>query len=494
MTEAGYRKRLAADLPKWLDAGWVTADGAAGILSSVGQSRRSAFGLAAILGTLGALLLGLGVIAFVGANWEAMPRLYRLALIVVAMVIAYAAAFEFDRRSLRIFAEAGMLAAGLVFAGAIALVGQMYHMAGDFADAVLLFEVGILAAALFTGSPTMTVVALLAAGYWTWLGTVDNEIVPHWPSLVAILIGIVVATTQSSHYGRIVAILAFMFWAAVAIVGFATKYDWSFAGGMMVFVSAALAIWAFGAAVATFNRLPRFDALGEAVLWPGLLAVLVAVGILQLVESPSEGETAILIAALVLFGVAVALSAVAFLRKGLALVDLIAVAFLGAASIAFALFVPAVDLWARVAGGVIVVVAALWAVTLGQSGRHPIGKIIGLVAFGIEVIYLYFRTFGTLLDTAFAFLLGGVLFVALAFILYRVDRMLAGRATSHAAPQVAAPVVEVAPDVAEPDLRSASEVELTLPPELMPETPPDEWPRQTPDDTPPRTPGEEDGR
>jgi hypothetical protein len=226
------------------------------------------------------------------------------------------------------------------------------------------------------------------------------------------------------------------------------------------------------------------------VLWPGLLGILVAVGVLQLVEIPSEGETAILIAALVLFGIAVALCAVAFLRKGLALVDMIAIAFIGAASIAFALFVPAVDLWARVAGGVIVVVAALWAVTLGQSGRHPIGKLIGLVAFGIEVIYLYVRTFGTLLETALAFLVGGVLFVALAFILYRVDRMLAGRAAPATAPAPAAPPVEGA----EPDLRSASEVELTLPPELMPETPPDEWPRETPDDTPPRTPGEEDGR
>lgn len=497
MTEAGYRKRLAADLPKWLDAGWVTADGATGILGSVGQGRRSAFGLAATLGTLGALLLGLGVIAFVGANWEAMPRLYRLALIVLAMVVAYAAAFEFDRRNLGIFAEAGTLAAGLVFAGAIALVGQMYHMAGDFAGAVLLFEVGILGAALFTGSPTMTVVALVAAGYWTWLGTVDNEIVPHWPSLAAILVGIVVATTQSSHYGRIVAILAFMFWAAVTVVGFATVNDWSFGGGMMVFATAALAIWAFGAAVATFNRLPRFDALGEAVLWPGLFAILVAVGVLQLVEIPSKGETPVLIAALVLFGLAVALSAVAFLRKGLTLADLIAVAFIGAASVAFALFVPDVEFWARVAGGVIVVVAALWAVTLGQSGRHPIGKAIGLIAFGIEVIYLYVRTFGTLLDTALAFLVGGVLFVALAFILYRIDRMLAGRAAAAPPPPAAPPANASTPmdagDFAPVSaLTPAPEIELTLPPELMPETPPDEWPREAPEEA--RASDDEDRR
>jgi uncharacterized membrane protein len=442
MTDSGYRKRLAADLPKWLDAGWVTAEGATAILGSVGAGRRATFGLAAILGTLGALLLGLGVIAFVGANWDEMPRLFRLGLIGLALVVAYAAAFEFDRRELRVFAEAGTLAAGLVFAGAIALVGQMYHLSGDFEGAVLLFEVGVLGAALFTGSPTMTVVALLAAGYWTWLGTVDSETVPHWPSLVAIVVGIVIATVQSSRYGRIVAILAFMFWAAVTIAGFATKYDWSFAAGMMVFVGAALAVWAFGAAVATFNQLPRLDALGEAVLWPGLFAILAAVGVLQLVETPSVEQPA-LFGALALVVLAVALAAVAFLRKGLALVDLIAVTAIGAASVVFALFVPEVEFWARVAGGVIVVVAAIWAVLLGQSGRHPIGKSIGLAAFGLEVIYLYVRTFGTLLDTAVAFLGGGVLFVLLSFVLYRVDRMLAGRAAVPAMPDApAAPADE----------------------------------------------------
>jgi uncharacterized membrane protein len=470
MNDAGYRKRLAADLPKWLDAGWLTADSATAILASVGTGRRSTFGVAAVLGTLGALLLGLGVIAFVGSNWQEMPRLLRLGLIVVAILVAYAAAFEFDRRELRIFAEAGVLAAGLVYAGAIVLVGQTYHMSGDFGGAVLLFEAGILGAALFTGSPTMTVLALVAAGYWTWLSTVGNHIVPHWMSLGAILVGIVVATVQNSYYGRIVAILAFMFWASVTIFGFADQLDWTFAAGMMVFATAALAIWAFGAAVATFNRLPRFDALGEAILWPGLFAILVAFGILQLADAPSVGEPGALLTALILLGAAVLFSGLANLRKGLTLVDLIAVAVIGAAAVVFLLYVPKDELWARVAGGLIVLVASLWAVSLGQSGRHPIGKSIGLAAFGIEVIYLYVRTFGTLLDTALAFLLGGVLFVVLSFVLYRIDRILARRA---ARPAVAsAPAGEAIP-MPPPESKTAPEVQLQLPPELMPEPAPD---------------------
>ena len=65
MTDSGYRKRLVEDLPRWREAGWVTAEGETAILTSL-EGRRSAFGLAAIVATLGALLLGAGVLAFVG--------------------------------------------------------------------------------------------------------------------------------------------------------------------------------------------------------------------------------------------------------------------------------------------------------------------------------------------------------------------------------------------------------------------------------------------
>ena len=440
MQEATYRKRLAADLPMWLDAGWLTADGATAILASIATGgRRSTFGFSAILGTLGALLLGLGVIAFIGSNWEELPRILRFGLIVAAMIVAYGAAFEFDRRNLRIFAEAGVLAAGLVYAGGIALVGQTYHLAGDFGGAVLLFEAGILGAALFTGSPTMTVLGLVGAGYWTWLSTYDHGIAPHWPSLVAIGFGVLVTTVQNSHYGRIVAILAFMFWLSLTIVAMGDHHDWSFAGGLALLAGAALATWALGAALASITAVPRVAALGDAILWPGLFAILLTLGILQLAETPTVNESDLLIHILITMGAAIAFAGLAFLRKYLTLVDLITVALLAAVATAFALSVPTDDLTQRLAGGIMVIVASLWAVSLGQSGRHPIGKIIGLFAFGCEIIYLYVFTLGTRLDTALAFLVGGVLFIVLAYILFRIDRILARRAI---APE---PTAEVTP-------------------------------------------------
>ena len=430
MNDAAYRKRLGGDMPKWLDAGWVTPDGATAILANAGpdDGRRTALSLATVLGTLGALLLGLAVIAYVGAQWEAVPRVARLAAVLAALLVAYVGAFEFDRRGHRVFAEAALLTAGLVFAGAIALVGQAYHLSGDFAGAVMLFEAGILGAALFTGSPTLVILGLVGAGYWTWLAA-SAAIVPHWPSLVAILLGVVVSTVQRAHYGRIVAVLALMFWLALTLFELGDQQHWSFLGHVAAFASAALAVWSVGA---LFASVPRLSALGDAVLWPALLAVLVTLGFLQTVHHPLNGGEDVWNAIVVANAAAAIAAGIAALRRGLTLADFFAVIVIAAATMLFVALLPTDDVLRNAAGGAIVIVAAIWAVSLGQSGRHPIGKAFGLAAFGLEVIYIYVFTIGTRIDTAIAFLIGGVLFIVLAYVLFRVERILARRAAAAA--------------------------------------------------------------
>ncbi|HVZ13017.1 MAG TPA: DUF2157 domain-containing protein [Bauldia sp.] len=434
MQDAAYRRRLADDLPKWLDAGWVTAGGASAILAAVDGEpggRRATFSLSAILGTLGALLLGLAVIAYVGAQWEAVPRVARLAAIALALLVAYVAAFEFDRRGHRIFAEAGVLAAGLVYAGAIALVGQAYHLSGDFAGAVMLFEAGILGAALFTGSPTLIILGLTGAGYWTWLAT-GQGIVPHWPSLAAIVLGIVVATLQRAHYGRIIAICALMFWMALTLLTLGHQHDWSFLGGVTAFATVSLAFFGVGAMLASFGRVPRIAALGDATLWPSLLAVLITLGGLQTTHHPLHAGEDVWNVVVAAGAVAVIATGIATLARLMTMLDFLAVLVLTAATMAFAFFQPEDEIVRNACGGAIVIVAAVWAVVLGQSGRHPIGKAFGLAAFGLEVIYIYVFTIGSRIDTALAFLIGGVLFIVLAYVLFRIDRVLARRSAAAA--------------------------------------------------------------
>lgn len=425
MMDGSYRKRLAEDLPRWREAGWVTAEGTTAILGSV-EGRRSSFGLAAIMGVLGALLLGAGVVAFVGANWEFMPRIARFGLLVAAMAIAYGAAAMLAARELRVFSEAALLVAGLVFAAAIALVGQTYHLSGEFSDAVLLWEVGVLGAALLTGSAALTALALAGAGYWAWLNVVDLGYVPHWMSLIFILIGSAIALRIGSHYTRLLAVLTLAFWIALNLIGYAIRVDWSPFETFAVATVIALLFWAIGSAVATFSSRKEFAAIGYAMLWPGIAAVLIAVGVLQTAPDWDRGDGGdqwIILGGLALIAVT-ALAALAWQRKGLTLVDAAGATAIGLAAMAFAYMPPGDQMAARLIGGIIVLGAAVWAINLGQSGPQRVGKKTGLAAFGVEVIYLYIVTLGTLMDTAAAFLVGGILFILLAYALFRVDRRL----------------------------------------------------------------------
>ena len=70
MLGSSYRKRLEADLIRWVDGGLLSADSAGAIRRSVAREQ-GGFRLPALLGLLGGLLIAASVAAFVAANWEA---------------------------------------------------------------------------------------------------------------------------------------------------------------------------------------------------------------------------------------------------------------------------------------------------------------------------------------------------------------------------------------------------------------------------------------
>jgi uncharacterized membrane protein len=426
MLDRGYRKRLAADLPKWREAGWVTSEGASAILAAL-PGGRATFGLATVVGMFGGLLVGLGVIAFVSANWQEIPRLARLGLLAAALALAYGAAGVLDRRNLRIFAEAALLIAGLVFAATIALVGQSYHLSGEFADAIVLWLIGIFAAAVLTGSPTMTALGLIGGAFWTYVVVIDLEIPgPHWPGLVPIIGGAAIATAIGSRNDRLLSVLAFLFWAVLAIGSSSDLYNWSFTGSIVLGIAVALMLFTLGAALTGLGN-ERIAALGRDMLWPALVAILIGLGVEQVADERVVGAQTLTTIVIAVMAIAVALAALAAARKGLTAIDAAAIAAIGIMAFGYAHNMPSDEMWSRIAGGVMVLVAAIWAVNLGQTGVAGSGKATGLFALGAEVVYLYAVTFGSLMNTAVAFLLGGVLFMVLAWGLYRLDRHLARR-------------------------------------------------------------------
>ncbi|HCX69533.1 MAG TPA: hypothetical protein DHK64_18950 [Rhodobiaceae bacterium] len=74
-----------------------------------------------------------------------------------------------------------------------------------------------------------------------------------------------------------------------------------------------------------------------------------------------------------------------------------------------------------------------WLVSYGMSRDSRFAVNFAFVAFGAEVLYLYFETMGTLLDTALFFALGGVLLIAGSLVMERMRRRIVNQVEGDAA-------------------------------------------------------------
>ena len=146
-----YRNRVERDLARWQRAGWVNEAGASAIRADL-QSRNSAFGVAPIFAILGAVLFGFAVMSFVAAHWTAMSKLARLALLLATLWGCYGGAAYLFHRQLNAFAQAAVLGGIAVYGASIMLIAQMYHMEGNPPDAVLMWALGALLAAVLLRS------------------------------------------------------------------------------------------------------------------------------------------------------------------------------------------------------------------------------------------------------------------------------------------------------------------------------------------------------
>jgi len=165
---AGYLSNLRKDIARWQAAGLIDADTAAALLRDA-ENRPGGISFGSILAMLAAALLGAALLLLVAANWEALPRLFRVGMIFAGIIVGYVGGAWLKQRDHAAFGEALWFLAATAFGAGIALIGQMYHLSGDEAQAVLLWCGGTGLAALALRSGPLTVGAVLIAGGWLLL-------------------------------------------------------------------------------------------------------------------------------------------------------------------------------------------------------------------------------------------------------------------------------------------------------------------------------------
>ena len=434
MLDIVYRRRVARDLPGWVARGWVAPDRADALLaSSPGGDLRDR--LPAIVAVFGAVLLALGAMSFVAANWNGISRLFRLVLLFGALWGAYGGAVWLKARGWSVLHEAAVILGCGVFGANIMLIAQMYHIDRHYPDGIMVWGLGTLLAAGLSRSIGAIVFGFGLLTLWTAFESIDFSWAVHWPFLVAWFAAAWLVWYERWTLGINAAALALFAWATFSTVTLADQLGWAVAGAPSA-ILAACAVAGMALALRFEAKLERRDAAvwrmfstqALVLVFVVLFAVQVAVG--DRPASPSVAghwlmvhlETILPIAAALLAAAVIALGAV---DGALARRDATALAATVAVTLACALL--------RLSGPPAVVVLAItyfglavWAINLGQRRHHRGAINLGIAAFGIEALYVYFETIGSLLDTALFFLAGGVALVAMAVLLERIRRKLVG--------------------------------------------------------------------
>lgn len=363
------RRRLAEDLERWRVEGWVTPEGEAYIRHDL-LERRHGPGLPAVLAILGVVLLGFAAMSFVAANWQAMPRALRLAIIFAGLGGAYVAAAGLFVRGMASFAHAAILLGVAVFGAGIMLIAQMYHIEGHPPDAILVWALGALGAGVLVRSNPALAAAAVLFGIWSgWEIGLSNQV--HWPLLAA-----AAALGFSFAFNR--------WWPALHLVGILLT-GWLIATGYVI----------------------KGDTGHWAVTVIGLLTAAAAIAVSHreraatAASAPTSSAYASDVAAVVLgYGMIAAFAglwALQFHQR----MDAPAYVMLAAVTIT------------------LIVLVIHQGLALGYRGTVW----LGYAGFSIEILALYVQTVGSLLGSSVFFLVAGLIVIALAALAWRLHRV-----------------------------------------------------------------------
>jgi len=159
------RRYLRREIDQWVANGLLDSAQGEALLEDHDR-RHTGYSLSSVLASLAAVLFGAAVIALVAANWEAIARPLRVAMIFLFIIVGLSGATFAVLRNAHWIAEAMLVFTLLCFGAGIALVGQMYHLSGDEAAFMLSWAIGALAVSLSFSSPMAAISAgLLALGY-----------------------------------------------------------------------------------------------------------------------------------------------------------------------------------------------------------------------------------------------------------------------------------------------------------------------------------------
>lgn len=183
MVTEKFRRQLRQESEKWWTEGLIDAelhDRLAERYQFHRLERDASNRFVSILMALGGILLGLGVITFIAANWQDWSRLFKVVLLLSLFVCINTAGFYLWRRSpqpgLQKLGQGLLLLGALILGSNLSLMSQMFHQSGNFYQLLLVWGLGVLAMAAGLRFTVLGVLSLILVGWGYSLGWVNGAI------------------------------------------------------------------------------------------------------------------------------------------------------------------------------------------------------------------------------------------------------------------------------------------------------------------------------
>ncbi|RWN51036.1 DUF2157 domain-containing protein [Mesorhizobium sp.] len=367
---ASYSSRVRTDIARWLQAGLIDASTADALTRDVEANERKPLSFGSILAMMAALLFGAAVLIFVAANWEAIPRLARVAALFAIILAGYVGGAVLKTRDHAALGEALWIVAAAAFGGSIALIGQMYHLSGDETSALITWGAGTALAAVALRSNPLTVAAVGIADAWLFLKGFDYFSRTEFPHLFVVMASVLFAISfwTRSQAARHLIILSIIFYLVLLF----TEYETLQVAVPLVVVSVLL----FAAAIFAAEPVDRILQLGGRLPLHALVGFLTGLAMIQFELADLSGGFAI--------------------ASAVALAGIVAAIVLG-----------------------------------GRDSRGL--RWVAYAGFAFELAIIYVVMLQSMLDTAGFFLAAAVLLGILAFVILRVEKRMRAPSVEGAA-------------------------------------------------------------
>ena len=228
---SGGRKRhyswLLRELPLWEEKNIINKEQGEAVLGLYKLKRvalKKKMDMVKILTLIGVIFVGLGVIFFVGSNWQRIPAHARtIMLLAVTIVTLYAGyVFSYEKEGFANLGKSLLLLAALLWGGSIALIGQIYNIpTSDNWYIMLLWAFPIVPIAILFKNDYVHILASVLLIIWNFLYSSSNDIANYYyPIFIFILM---LPTAKNLISGRRINIMGLVLASFYCCFN---KYEW----------------------------------------------------------------------------------------------------------------------------------------------------------------------------------------------------------------------------------------------------------------------------